>query len=223
MAIKNKSNNILISETFYSIQGEGPQMGTPAIFIRCFGCNFNCAYCDSKYAWDYKIKTPTRYKIKSFITKLKKLIIKTNCLNFIFTGGEPLLQQSAITQIIKALPKSTFSIETNGSIKTTLNFNQINISYKLDTTNVKPYLLQIKPSKNTIYKFVISKQTQIKNILDFCKQEKIPQQQIYLMPEGKDQKSINQKSIKIIDQCKKYGLKFSPRLQIMLWGNKSGI
>lgn len=31
-----------ISELFYSIQGEGRYMGVPSVFLRTFGCNFEC-------------------------------------------------------------------------------------------------------------------------------------------------------------------------------------
>jgi 7-carboxy-7-deazaguanine synthase len=34
---------IKISEIFYSIQGEGRYMGVPSVFMRTFGCNFQCA------------------------------------------------------------------------------------------------------------------------------------------------------------------------------------
>jgi len=33
---------IKYSEAFYSIQGEGRWMGTPSVFLRMFGCNFEC-------------------------------------------------------------------------------------------------------------------------------------------------------------------------------------
>ena len=39
-----------INEIFYSLQGEGTYNGEPAIFIRTFGCNLHCDFCDSKYA-----------------------------------------------------------------------------------------------------------------------------------------------------------------------------
>ena len=31
------------SEAFYSVQGEGRFVGVPSIFLRVFGCNFECA------------------------------------------------------------------------------------------------------------------------------------------------------------------------------------
>jgi 7-carboxy-7-deazaguanine synthase len=40
--IKNL-NKIKVAELFYSLQGEGHYIGTPSIFLRTFGCNFQCA------------------------------------------------------------------------------------------------------------------------------------------------------------------------------------
>ena len=36
---------MLVNEIFYSIQGEGPQTGMPAWFIRFSGCNLACKWC----------------------------------------------------------------------------------------------------------------------------------------------------------------------------------
>ena len=41
---------MLISEIFYSIQGEGELTGIPSVFIRTSGCNLRCRWCDTKYA-----------------------------------------------------------------------------------------------------------------------------------------------------------------------------
>ena len=35
-------SKIKVAELFYSIQGEGRYMGVPSIFLRTFGCNFEC-------------------------------------------------------------------------------------------------------------------------------------------------------------------------------------
>jgi len=37
------SNKIKVAELFYSLQGEGQYLGTPSVFLRVFGCNFQCA------------------------------------------------------------------------------------------------------------------------------------------------------------------------------------
>jgi len=43
-------NEIWISECFKSIQGEGPLIGMPTIFVRVFGCNMKpvCPWCIEK-------------------------------------------------------------------------------------------------------------------------------------------------------------------------------
>jgi 7-carboxy-7-deazaguanine synthase len=42
--------DLLVSELFYSIQGETTRAGFPSFFIRLAGCNLNCAWCDTAYA-----------------------------------------------------------------------------------------------------------------------------------------------------------------------------
>jgi 7-carboxy-7-deazaguanine synthase len=37
-----RMNKIKVAELFYSLQGEGAYLGTPSIFLRVFGCNFEC-------------------------------------------------------------------------------------------------------------------------------------------------------------------------------------
>lgn len=41
-----------LAETFVSVQGEGVHMGRKAYFVRLFGCNVRCPWCDSKSAWN---------------------------------------------------------------------------------------------------------------------------------------------------------------------------
>ena len=40
-----------IAEIFPSIQGEGLRQGEATLFIRLAGCNLECSFCDTKYAW----------------------------------------------------------------------------------------------------------------------------------------------------------------------------
>ncbi len=99
-----------VSEIFLSIEGEGIRTGAPAVFVRLFGCNLHCAYCDSLYAIegsDFAEMSPVEIfeKVQSFRTKYVTL-----------TGGEPLIHVDVQT-LLKLLDDAGFevNIETNGT------------------------------------------------------------------------------------------------------------
>lgn len=103
-----------IVELFKSIEGEGIRTGKVATFIRSFGCNCRCVYCDSLYAVDgqYAGNYPDM-SIVEIVNKCKEF--KTPYVTF--TGGEPLIQPEA-TKLIKTLLEEGFevNVETNGAV-----------------------------------------------------------------------------------------------------------
>ncbi len=98
-----------VVEIFYSIQGEGLQMGLPTVFVRTSGCNLRCAWCDTKYAY-YGGKEMSPREI---VEESRKYPIKRAAL----TGGEPLLQRD-INELIEMLDEDGYEVlvETNGSM-----------------------------------------------------------------------------------------------------------
>lgn len=82
-----------IDEIFDSIQGEGRLTGTPMTFIRTFGCNLSCPWCDTPQK-DYQ-----ELSIEDIVAKCSK---KWVCL----TGGEPTIQPE--------YPRLTASLQTAG-------------------------------------------------------------------------------------------------------------
>ena len=74
-----------IAETFLSFQGEGLHCGRKAFFIRFFGCNVKCPWCDSKYAWNGS--APESKTVAEIVAEVEK----NNANLVIITGGEPCL------------------------------------------------------------------------------------------------------------------------------------
>ena len=72
-----------VVEKFYSLQGEGLFMGTPAYFIRFAGCNLRCEWCDTKESWQTD-SVP--------LIEQEELVQAIPCERVILTGGEPTLQ-----------------------------------------------------------------------------------------------------------------------------------
>lgn len=105
-----------ISEIFYSIDGEGARTGSPAIFIRLFGCNLDCSYCDSIYACkaDADKIGFTRKSIPEILLAVETF---TPCKCITLTGGEPLIHEH-IGELISELRSAGYwvNIETNGAV-----------------------------------------------------------------------------------------------------------
>lgn len=99
-----------VVEIFNSIEGEGKRAGLPCTFIRLYGCNLNCSYCDSRYACD-----EGSYMIMS-IEEIMKTVGNIGCKAITVTGGEPLIHEGICT-LLKRLSEEGYkvNVETNGS------------------------------------------------------------------------------------------------------------
>lgn len=100
-----------IDHIFSSVQGEGVYVGYPMIFIRFYGCNLKCVYCDT---------FQNRYEelsVEEVYRKVKDLQFET--MKFVsLTGGEPLIQAEFISELLPVLKKGGFKthLETNASL-----------------------------------------------------------------------------------------------------------
>lgn len=105
--VMDDGQELAVQEVFYTIQGEGPYAGWPAVFVRLGGCNLACDFCDTEF--------------ESFATmKLEMLLERVQALRpgglVVITGGEPLRQN--IAPLCTALLDAGYmvQIETNGTL-----------------------------------------------------------------------------------------------------------
>jgi 7-carboxy-7-deazaguanine synthase len=103
-----------VTEMFSGIQGEGPWVGFRQIFIRFGGCDLRCWWCDTPRSLvrrdPNKVeRTPGKRDFDlvpnplSFdeIATLMLALEPNNHHSVSFTGGEPLLQPSALTELAR--------------------------------------------------------------------------------------------------------------------------
>jgi len=214
-----------ISEIFFSIQGEGINSGVPSVFVRFFGCNLACRWCDTKFSWHPNFARYTEKSTREVVDDIMQYGEKNH---IVFTGGEPALFQNDIRKIQRELQKKgTFSyeIETNGSRNIEDDFwDTITISPKLHNSGNREYKIEARnfPQK-TWWKFVVESENDIQEILEIQKKYEIPNEKILLMPQAQTQKEIEKISPKIIELCKKYGFRFCARLQIFVYSDTIGV
>lgn len=130
-----------IVSCFYTIQGEGPFSGMPAVFIRTAGCDLQCPACDSDYTTNRKLHT-----VEEIVTRVKELMPLSGLV--VLTGGEPLRQN--LVPVIRKLRDFNYQvqIETNGTffLDSLWNSGTIVCSPKTGSINekLKPYIRHLK-------------------------------------------------------------------------------
>jgi 7-carboxy-7-deazaguanine synthase len=95
-----------IVEIFHSVQGEGHRVGIPHVFVRFGKCNLQCEWCDTDF------ETYSKWKAIDILAE----IMKFNCKNVIFTGGEPMLNDLWPLHRLLKTRQYSISIESNGTI-----------------------------------------------------------------------------------------------------------
>lgn len=111
-----------VNEIFYSLQGEGYFVGTPAVFVRFSGCNLRCPFCDTQHA------KHTEMTISEIVAEIDRYPAET----VILTGGEPsLVVDKEMVEAIKAGHRFV-AIETNGTHQLPDNLDWITLSPKFD-------------------------------------------------------------------------------------------
>lgn len=112
-----------VNSIWYTLQGEGPLTGTPAVFVRLQGCCLNCSWCDTLYT------EGERMSIQQVVDEVKNAFIDGSHIGslslgnellphplVVITGGEPFVQ-IGMPRLVKYLVHAGYrvQIETSGS------------------------------------------------------------------------------------------------------------
>ena len=229
--------SLIVSEKFYSIQGEGQTMGIPAVFLRLAGCNILCKgvgwICDSIEVW----KKGTKQEFNEVLTGELFERLRDGA-HLVITGGEPMLHQKKLKEFLMWFKLNygwlpIIEVETNGTILPDEYFfgvvNYWNCSPKLSTSGetkekrLKEIPLdRINKDPLSIFKFVISSEDDVLEILtDYA--PVINMKKVILMPAGDSQELLNEIRVTVMDLCVKMGLRYSDRLHIVGWNKKTGV
>src|SRR3990172_8303867 len=140
---------IEVSELYIAPQGEGPNLGRLSLFVRTRRCNLRCVWCDSKQTWnkdDPEYENYTKYTPTTLPQAMLKVALSgafSVPFAVVFTGGEPLLWQRHLPEVIDAYysgvvratgVRSDFEVETAGTIVPSPALRQLchfNVSPKL--------------------------------------------------------------------------------------------
>ena len=98
-----------VVDIWKSIQGEGPYVGRPAVFIRLSDCNLRCEFCDTDF-----LSTREKMFPEQVLAKVKDIAGKASLV--VITGGEPFLQDGVCDLAKLLVSHFLVQFETNGTI-----------------------------------------------------------------------------------------------------------
>ena len=225
VAMARAESTVRVSEIFDSIQGEGASAGTPSVFVRLQGCTVGCTWCDTKYSWD--ARRGEDMTLEALLDRVKD----AGMPNVVVTGGEPLEHEALVPLVtgIKAMGLRV-EIETAGiQPPPALPVDQWNVSLKLASSGV-PTARRLRPDAierfrdlGAWFKFVVGDERDVDEVLAIQTRHGLPTERILLMPLGMRREEQQALMPRVIEWCRLYGFRFSPRLHILIWGARRGV
>jgi organic radical activating enzyme len=223
-----------LSEVFDSIQGEGVSLGKPCRFIRLALCNLHCHYCDTKYTWDFaRYDYDTEVRDVS-VAALAEQVRSAPAKHVVLTGGEPLLQQRALAQVLAEVPGDVFiEVETNGTRVPAealrARIDQWNVSPKLSSAG-DPEALRIRPEAlaalrdtGRAYLKLVLKTERDRDEAEALRQRfGFARERTLFMPEAATPDELAARSGDVAAWSQALAVRFGTRLHISLWGGRRG-
>ena len=104
-----------VTEVFFTLQGEGPLAGVPAVFVRLSGCNLQCPDCDTDYTSRRQF-VPSKALVEMVDQVRRDAEVTSGKKVVVLTGGEPFRQD--VAEVCARLMYAGYhvQIETNGTL-----------------------------------------------------------------------------------------------------------
>jgi 7-carboxy-7-deazaguanine synthase len=201
------------------------------VFVRTSGCNLRCSWCDSAYtSWEPEGETEN-------VEKIIEKVEEYDTDHVVLTGGEPLLQPD-FEELCVALNQHK-TVETNATVYRDVDADLVSMSPKLsnstptDAGNWEEIHEKERLDFDVIESYISSHDYQLKFVVadraDLDEIEEVlasladyDRNRVLLMPEGVDRETLRERGEWLAEVCKERGFRYSPRLQIHIYGNQRG-
>lgn len=224
---------VKIAEVFYSVQGEGKLVGVPSVFVRTSGCNLRCTWCDTPYtSWAPE-------GVGRTVASLVEEIAAFGAGHVVVTGGEPLIAPEIVLLTSELRAQGLhITVETAGTVYAPVDCDLMSISPKLanstpddlrwgpvhERTRLRlDVLRQLLAEYAYQLKFVVAEPGDLGEILSLVRALEAPADNVLLMPEGRSPEVLRERALWLVPLCLKHRFRYSPRVQVDIWGDKRGV
>ncbi len=226
-------------------------IGRAVMFLRVQHCPVKCPGCDTFYTWNGSEKGESK-TFAELLEFYHKHILTYPGLGFILSGGEPLLhyRSEALQHFLGllALDYQFLSLETSGYAGGGLDagellqflkcFDTVHCSPKITpclqgahgyealTANIPAIMHCFRGllAPNLVFKFVVRDAADLEQVHRFTAEFDVKKagHEVQLMPYGIHADEIIKAIPTLIDEAARNGWRITPRLHVLIWGNKRG-
>lgn len=223
-----------------TVQGEGPHVGRLCTFVRLYGCNLHCRWCDTPYTWDVdgrngeafpRAENTTTYLLDEVVAH----VLDLGAPMVVVTGGEPMLQARSVLALARRLAdhRVEVHVETNGTRPPAIDWTadpvaHYSVSPKLPSAGAGPNALLVDHLRawarhpGAIFKVVCGNAGEVAEasaLFDLCDVEPHAR---WIMPEGRTPGQVDASLARIADAAIAHRANLSPRLHVQVWGTMRG-
>lgn len=225
---------LTVAEVFGpTLQGEGPSLGRRCAFVRLGGCNLDCSWCDTPYTWDWSRFRPEdelrRLDAAGVLDAVEAMAVDM----LVVTGGEPLLQSRALVPLLDGAAERGWrvEVETNGTVAPpaalAARVTAFNVSPKLansgieEAVRIRPVALAaLRDTGRAVFKFVVTAATELDEVATLAAAHRLDP--VFVMPEGTTAEVVVARMRELAGPALERGFHLTPRLHILLWGDRRG-
>ena len=241
-----------LGEIYTCLQGEGKYMGVPHILIRVTGCRLRCQFSDSFCDTPYASWKPEKgkYTLDNVVEIYKS---NPQIKHTMITGGGPTIHGELLQELCELGVRygHIVTIETEGSEFVQTKAHCISLSPKLSNSTPRPgtwmdyanrevtekdkqqhekWRCNYGAMKDLIdyhedyqLKPVISSEEDLKEVKELQKRLDIPNDMVWLMPEGLTENQLNERRAWLMELCEREGYNYTDRLHIIAFGDVRGV
>jgi 7-carboxy-7-deazaguanine synthase len=216
-----------------TLQGEGPSVGRRCAFVRLGGCNLDCSWCDTPYTWDWRRFRPDEELRRLDAGTVTSAVEEMGVDMLVITGGEPLLQARALMPLLEAAGERGWrvEVETNGTVAPPPQLARLvtafNVSPKLansgvaESERIRPAALAaLRATGRAVFKFVVTSPADLDEVAVLAGEHRL--EPVYVMPEGTTAEVVLTRMRELAEPVLAHGFHLTPRLHILLWGDRRG-
>ncbi len=218
-----------VNEIFYSIQGEGNNIGIPTVFCRLAGCNLRpgCVWCDTTYA--QRTSQGEELSTQDIVERIGTYKRSSVCI----TGGEPLCQSAQLRDLVESLSGLYVEVFTNGTVLPPEWYKLVNswvVDFKCPSSGIvgkSAYNEWCDALRDVdMVKFVVADRADLRFVEavtriygDKCNA------QVMISPMISDSGIMicNPWYDEVVEFCKERDFRFGIQIHKILWGNKAGV